>query len=158
MFMPNGMRREKKPTLVLPVEKPVLRGGYCSGFRLLQGPNKYTPQEFHGVFEGWEYRFWCLSSYSNGVLVTECRACGSIGGPTKKSRSLHAGVGKCYKRLLDAYKLLARDQRCVICDVKTHKEKWGVLLCGSGCQQAWCEQEATPAALQAALKLVGDPL
>lgn len=160
-FMPGGRRTSKKPEL----KRESYHGGFVPtisefqrGVRIMHPlkPDTYAPQVFSGVFDGWEYRFWSLVSFANGTIVAECRACGNIVGRSQDARKIHAGTGGCFKRLVAAFQLLRKDSRCVICDARTGKEKWGVPLCSSACTQAWCETETTPLALESALNLIGD--
>jgi hypothetical protein len=144
--MSGGIRHSKKPKLVIP--------------RVEGKAGDYTPETIPGVFENWEFRFWAMTSWPTGGgtpnLIAECRACGNTGSNDTQSRQHHTAVGGCCKRLVAAYKLLSRDEKCVICNNRTSKEKWGVLLCSNACCQAWCEAESQPAALSAALHLVGN--
>ncbi len=142
-----GLRQGKKPVLVQP------RTGYNPH------TDEFTPEAIPNVFEGWEYRFWAMTSWPNGAtthVITECRACGNVGGNDTAARRMHTAQGGCCKKLIAAYKLLARDKVCVICNQRTSKDKWGVPLCGNTCQQAWCEADSQPKALHDALLLIGD--
>ncbi len=149
--MSAGHRTAKKPVLIVPyIMKSILSYG---------SSNVYEPLECKGVFEKWEYRFWamaCTGELTRASLIAECRGCGSIGSGDSSSRQLHFAHGGCAKRLCAAYKLLLRDRMCVICNVKTSHTKWGVPICGSTCEQAWCEVETCPSALRLALQLVGE--
>jgi len=152
--MPAGHRGPKKPVLVQPRGKgqqPSERWGPFGG-----EDGGYIPEEVPGYFEAWEFRFWAMATFGNAMRVTECRACTHLGEDDMKVRRMHGKQGGCWKRLIEAYKLLLKDKRCVICDLRTDKVKWGIPVCSSACQQAWCETEATPRALQQALQLVGD--
>lgn len=159
MCMPCGRRTAKKPVLVIPHSGGYAPGVYLSGLHVMHPlkPNEYAPQTFHGVFDGWEYRFWSLLSFDHGTITAECRACGNIVGNSQEARKLHSATGGCFKKLVAAFQLLRKDKRCVICDARTSKEKWGVPLCSTACTQAWCETETTPAALLFALQLIGEP-
>ncbi len=90
-------------------------------------------------------------------VIAECRGCMSVFSDTI-ARKLHLGQMGCAKRLTAAYKLLLKDKMCVICNMRSYKEKWGVPLCSSICEQAWREVESQPDPLKAALLLVGDNL
>jgi hypothetical protein len=155
--MPGGWRTAPKPVLVAPIEHPPDEYLSGSGFRILTRREKgYEPATQIGVFENWEYRFWAADLYTGGSVATECRSCGHEKGRTRAARKTHHAMGGCAKRLVAAYDLLLRDKKCVICDSVTGQKHWGVPLCCSACQQAWCEVEAQPKALTAALQLVGD--
>jgi hypothetical protein len=155
--MPSGRRFTKKPPF--PYEPPVLpqwKNHFFGGVESTQRGSETTffiPGEIRGVFEGTEYRYWCADTSNPACLVAECRCCGSVFG-NENARVLHISQMGCSKHLVAAYKLLLRDKVCLICNNKTTREKWGVPLCSSGCQQAWCEEEAQPAALKQALSLV----
>jgi len=158
-FMPGGRRTSKKPQLKVEAYKGyVPTGDYGPNLHIMHPlkPSDYVPQTFTGVFDGWEYRFWSLASYAHGIIVAECRSCGNIVGWSQEARKIHAATGGCFKRLVAAYQLLRKDKRCVVCDARTVKEKWGVPMCSTACTQAWCETETTPNALVAALNLIGD--
>ena len=142
--MPGGRRTAPKPVLV--IETPA---------RLGKRFGAYEAPVIAGQFEHWEYRFWAMGVIGNtGVALTECRCCGHVGKRDMKIRRLHLSQGGCATKLCEAYKLLLRDRKCVVCDQKTLFKKWGVPICSSSCEQAWCEVEAHPSALQAALQLV----
>ena len=144
MCMPAGRRNTKKPQ----VEAATYRG-----FGVHLGKT-YSPPDEHGVFENWEYRFFARASIGEKSHITECRSCGAITPESRNARQEHHKHGGCAKKLTEAYKLLLRDCRCVICDLRTTKTKWGVPMCSSGCEQAWCETEASPNCLVGALMLV----
>lgn len=157
MNMPGGRRTAKKPVFKAPAPPMSWWDRHK-----MQEPKGYQPEELKGVFEGWEYRFWSMNTwlspsakYGKGI-ITECRGCGTVGSTEQKIRQMHFNQGGCAKRLCAAYKLLLRDKLCLVCNTKTTQQKWGVPLCGSACQQAWCETETQPKALIDALLLVGD--
>ncbi len=152
--MSAGHRTAKKPVLIVPRESYSVMGRVFGIHSSV-----YEPLECKGVFEKWEYRFWamaCTGELTRASLIAECRGCGSIGSGDSSSRRLHFARGGCAKRLCAAYKLLLRDRVCVICNAKTSHTKWGVPMCGSACEQAWCEVETCPKALHEALQLVGE--
>jgi|ERR671923_136941 hypothetical protein len=154
--MPHGVRLSKKP--VLPPEIVEVSKGH-KVLRVITDAFKshgFIPNEKPGIFESWEYRFWAADLTDPTDLLAECRCCSSVFG-NEIGRKLHLGNNGCAKKLTAAYKLLLKDKICVVCDQKTHgKQKWGVPICGPVCQQVWCESQAQPNALTAALKLVGD--
>jgi hypothetical protein len=45
----------------------------------------------------------------------------------------HQKENGCTTKLVEAYKLLLRDKKCVICDKTTSHTKWGVPLCNTTC-------------------------
>lgn len=153
-FMPAGRRTAKKPTYNW-------EQNYRQSAPVYPASKDFSPFDIKGVFEGWEYRFWAVSMLESSAIraptvIAECRACGGVGGQDVISRRMHSDRGGCCKKLCAAFKLLLRDKICVICNMKTGNQKWGVPLCSSGCQQAWCEVETQPKALLAALALIGD--
>lgn len=152
--MPGGLRTSPKPFLVVPHKEHKENGVRGKWMGYLAGKIAcYKPYELKEVFEGWEYRFWAAQQFSTGVY-TECRVCGFESGKTPLERRHHHEVGGCAKKLTEASKLLLKDMMCVICDMKSHKCKWGIPICSDTCMQAWCESEAQPKALTAALLLV----
>lgn len=154
--MPHGVRLGKMREYPVEETDENPRRGWPKhfGFGGVMTPIKqYAPPELKGVFQNWEYRFWAASLEIHTSPVIECRACHKMYG--KEDRTGHPSERECYNRLCSAYKLLLKDKRCVICNTRTTKEKWGVPLCTNGCQQAWCEVEAQPLALTQALDLVG---
>ena len=152
--MPGGWRGLKKPKFIIP-------GGYSPGHISRFGPachdeKRFQPVVIPGVLDNWEYRFWAIVVFNNRV-VAECRCCGAEGGADTKERQEHFERGGCSRKLCRAYLLLIKDKVCVICDkVRMDKRKWGVPLCSPECEQAWCENEAQPKCLTAALMLVGE--
>lgn len=152
--MPGGVRMSKKPVLVIRHTPNVFGTGHRA-LHIMHPGTEFVPQTFQGVFDGWEYRFWSLTAWET-TLVAECRACNNIVGSSQEARKLHSALGGCFKKLVASYQLLRKDKRCVICDSRTAKEKWGVPLCSSACTQAWCETETQPNALVAALALIGE--
>lgn len=118
---------------------------------------KETPCAPHLIgFDGWEYRFWAaVPSECKRSVIAECRGCMSVFSDAVARRE-HIGKMGCSKRLTAAYKLLLRDKLCVICNMRSYQEKWGVPLCSKTCMTAWASVESQPDALKAALVLVGE--
>lgn len=107
-------------------------------------------------FDLWEYRFWAAQqSEDNRTVIAECRGCMSVFSDPI-ARKEHLGRMGCSKRLCAAYKLLLKDNMCVICNMRSYQEKWGVPLCSKACVEAWCKVETQPEPLLAALMLAGD--
>jgi hypothetical protein len=153
MCMPHGHRTATKPVIAVSMGQ---RNQSHNRFEESYSPGVYQPEVINGVFEHWEYRFWCMVTWPPSTqILAECRACGHLGEQDKAVRQGHMSQGGCAKKLCDAFDLLLRDKLCVICDVRTTRTKWGVPICSSGCMQAWCEQESQPKALLNALQLVG---
>lgn len=107
------------------------------------------------MWDNWEYRFWAADVNEGNCVVSECRACGSMFGG-QEGRAIHLAKMGCAKKLVAAFKLLLKDRRCVICNEKTSKDKWGVPLCSDICANTWMHEESQPPPLQAALELIGD--
>jgi hypothetical protein len=111
-------------------------------------------------FDNAEFRFWAIEKDIDGsALASICRSCGSIlgtNGPvTKITRANHLELHRCAINLVDAYKLLHRDMKCVVCDIKVTKMKWGVPLCHSAsCLNTFMFEEPQSDALAGALMLV----
>lgn len=153
--MPAGRRTAPKPVLVVPVAQHEI-SGFSKG-SYFDRPGAYQPQVIKDVFEHWEYRFWCMCTWPPAIqILAECRVCGHLGEQDPMIRQGHFKQSGCAKRLCAAYSLLLKDMKCVICDKKALRAKWGVPLCSSACTQAFCEQESQPNALKAALELVGE--
>src|ERR1700676_3153551 len=149
--MAHGRRFPKKP--VLPNTWPKREQGIV----VHDARKEYIPKEIDELFKGWEYRFWAADiSVNTRSVIAECRCCGNIGGADINARHLHLNQGGCSRRLCAAYKLLLRDMVCIICNTKTHLQKWGVPICGNSCQEVWCVSDSQPPALKRALELVGD--
>lgn len=151
-FSPSGQRLFKKPKVVVQRELPSVyqRPTLITVFT----PGKVGPKHFDGT----EYRYWAAApleeNRENDIYVSECRACGSMFTTKEDRRDHHSKMG-CTKKLVAAYKLLLRDNKCVICDKVTTKEKFGVPLCGDACISLWCGEISKPEALRLALELVG---
>jgi hypothetical protein len=143
--LPGGWRTSKKPEIPRPV---VMR----------QAPLYSNLESAPGLkdFLHWEYRFWAAAEMEDGRgVITECRACQSVFS-SSAARKEHLGRMGCSRRLVDAFKLLLKDKMCVICNMRSYQEKWGVPLCSKACCEAWCAVEAQPDALKQALTLVGE--
>lgn len=78
-----------------------------------------------------EYRFW---RSSDGI--GRCRHCWHA-YRTPEDRKAHQKEFGCTRVLTEAYKLLLRDEICVVCDTKTDKTLWGVPLCSNTCVFRW---------------------
>src|ERR1700676_5043256 len=149
--MASGWRTAKKP--VLPNAWPT----WDRGIVVHDARKGYIPKEIDELFKGWEYRFWAADiSVNTRSVIAECRCCGNIGGADISARHLHLNQGGCSRRLCAAFKLLLLDRVCVICNMRTDLQKWGVPLCSSACQECWCTSESQPKALQQALQLIGE--
>lgn len=105
-------------------------------------------------FKKWEYRFWVADIDAKGRLAAaECRCCNAQ-FHQMEGRQQHLSKNGCSVKLVEAFKLLLMDKKCVICNKWTQGQVWGVPICSSGCEEAWCTAEAQPDALTAALQLV----
>jgi hypothetical protein len=104
-------------------------------------------------FQNWEYRFWALEPHKDIPAVAICRGCEQI-EHREDMRRKHHRQDKCTTKLVEAYKLLLRDMRCVVCDTKVNNSEWGVPMCKVGqCLGLW-KENSTPEALALALALV----
>lgn len=96
-----------------------------------------------------EYRFW-RSAGQDGM----CRNCLAIvKGATERKE--HQRKFSCTTTLLEAYELLLRDKKCVICDSDSSQTKWGIPLCKPMCVARWqFEAGAGAPPLRQALELI----
>lgn len=143
---PAGMRLPKWKKYEPPPPPPVSMQRYL--------PSIYKPKLSVSSINGDIYRFWKVETYPEGETYT-CRRCKGI-SLSHADRIAHLKGYGCAKTLISAYKLLLRDMRCVICDIRTDNMKWGVPICTGACERQWCEEEARPLALVNALRLA-DP-
>lgn len=90
-----------------------------------------------------ELRFWSISPSG----ASHCRACNLIEW-TAADRQRHQADSNCTKVLVQAYRLLLRDMKCVVCDGSTQHTKFGVPLC-QGCVSKFEKESGQPALLQA---------
>lgn len=105
-------------------------------------------------FENWMYRFWQPDFDEKGKMCSaECRGCGSSFVQPAMIRQ-HIGQMGCSKTICAAFKLLLKDMKCVICDssCRGSQQKWGVPLCSSACEEAWCNVECRPRSLELAIQ------
>lgn len=165
----GGCRLDKRPKLVAPpVVSPYDRyraywpGGVTAGKAtpMVEASVKGFKPITSGVtadvgFENWEYRFWAvdLNIGQTAIMAQTCRGCSAV-YYTKKGRQTHMNAIKCTVKLTQAYLLLQRDKKCVICNKQTRRQVWGVPLCDGACQKVWCEEIEKPESLEAALQLV----
>ena len=149
---PAGKRLEPKPKMVFPAEERQLS--------IVSAVGKFAKDVFgrpdHPMqFSNEEFRFWCVEMVDDKPNIAVCRACEST-AYLKGSRDIHKEQG-CPKSLVEAYKLLLRDSKCVICDSETTHQKWGVPLCKHGsCITDFMHEQPQPDALMFALQLVAD--
>jgi hypothetical protein len=149
--LPGGRRLGKKPEMEHPSWSAF---GRANAARAVV-PNIITAAKTLNGWDNWEYRFWAADVDEGSAILCECRGCGALFGGSP-GRCLHLANFGCAKKLTAAYKLLLKDRRCVICNEKTSKEKWGVPLCSEICLEKWKHEESQPPPLTAALQLVGD--
>jgi|SRR5690242_3145619 len=156
-FLPDGQRLPKMPPkLAIVKREQVLHPEiitYPPSVRITSG---YLPKTWR-EFDRTEYRYWAAAPIDEHRIeygmIYECRACKMM-VTGKTARRQHHDERGCTKKLVDAYRRLLPDRKCVICDLYTTKTKFGVPICGDGCLKIWCEEESQPAALTAALQLV----
>jgi hypothetical protein len=96
-----------------------------------------------------EYRFWRSGDNHKGF----CRACQeSFALPSERMK--HQKEKGCTILLIEAYTLLLRDRKCVVCDNATTYTKWGIPLCNNSCVYRWqFEIGAGTYAISMAMKL-----
>lgn len=105
-------------------------------------------------FENWEYRFWCVEVNGGAPSLAFCRRCSSTFFH-KKPRRAHLAENGCSKRLVEAFALLLRDKKCVVCDVLTTYKEWGVPLCNKNyCKDRFMHDDTQPESLESALLLL----
>lgn len=151
-MMPHGRRQDRMPVFQ---RELAVRSTNATPLRLIKsGRSGYSPLAIPKEFELWEYRFWAMSTVNSKLLVTECRCCQNLGSSNTTQRRQHFKLNRCSSKLIEAYKLLLKDKRCIICNAKTIKATWGVPLCGDACIEAFCEVESQPMALKQALDLI----
>jgi hypothetical protein len=160
----GGQRGDKLVLLPKPVvASPNIIQGYGRrrrGFvevknvgRVQETSDSLIPIDLSMNFLNWEYRFWCLEMHGTMGSAT-CRRC-EIMLHDEEPRRKHLNVNQCSTKLLDAYELLLRDKKCVVCDSFTANKKWGVPLClRTQCMLNFMHQEAVPQALLQALLLI----
>ena len=104
-------------------------------------------------FSHWEFRFWAVGIAGIEAQICECRCCKNL-CYSKEGRKSHLGIAGCTKKLIDAYKLLLLDNRCLICDSKTMNKSFGVPLCNKdACYNDFLHVESQPRALAEALNI-----
>jgi hypothetical protein len=122
-----------------------------------QQPKKQKPDEVYDVelgFVNWEFRYWAIERHGTMPAISVCRCCGDTEMSKEKRRQHHDKHG-CTKTLHDAYKELAKDRKCVMCDAYTTNTEWGVPICNvTACITKW-KFEPDPMPLVEALSLVG---
>lgn len=81
-----------------------------------------------------EYRFF-IGYPAKQSTVSVCRWCtGRF--ETEAARKAHK-ESDCKRNLISLYQRLRLDKLCVVCDVKTHREYWGLPLCSDACEQEY---------------------
>lgn len=81
------------------------------------------------------YRYW-IGAEERGSRFSKCRAC-RMTLLSDEDRKAHTDKFKCTVVLTDAFKLLLRDGRCVVCDDKTLNQRYGMPLCSDVCIKYW---------------------
>ena len=100
-----------------------------------------------------DFRYWNGLQSTVNRSYAACRCCGEI-HHSHKTRKEHLKKEGCGSKLTQAFKLLAKDDRCVVCNDKTRKKNWGIPLCSKDCEHEWAFVTRRPDALAAALDLV----
>jgi hypothetical protein len=97
-----------------------------------------------------EARFWAGVRGAGGY--SQCRACQRVcWGPSERLR--HKNEYRCTVDLVEAYKLLLRDRKCVVCDSETSEARYGVPLHMETCIQRF-RSHSDSRAIEEALLLV----
>ena len=112
----------------------------------------YTNDPITEPLTNGDFRFWNGSQATTLRHYASCRMCGALEF-NRRNRKEHMKEG-CGGKLTAAYRLLAKDFRCVICNDKTSRSHWGVMLCSKDCEVEWSYVTRQPDALTAALELV----
>lgn len=148
------------------------KAGHAGGVRLskwkkFEPPKLFTPSQYNlralpahyrpaaGIQDGDKYRFFTVTQVTDGGTTSEiavCRCCGHV-CYSENERRTHLRAMGCSKKLVEAYKLLLRDMKCVVCDVLSRTQKWGVPLHMS-CEKAWMEELAAPSGLEGAFMVL----
>ena len=85
-----------------------------------------------------DYRYWALKPRGNNFdYDSVCRACefNFVGAANRKA---HFGRTSCAKLIECAGEFLKLgSKKCLICNAAGSKEKWGVPLCSSTCENVW---------------------
>lgn len=81
------------------------------------------------------YRYW-IGAEERGSRFSKCRAC-RMSMLSEEDRRIHTEAFKCTVILTDAFKLLLRDGRCVVCDSQTQNQRYGMPLCSNYCIKNW---------------------
>jgi hypothetical protein len=105
-------------------------------------------------FNSSDFRYWSCYIGTEGFAVNVvCRCCGCmrIKGEDRKA---HQQISGCAGKLVEAYKLLNLDKKCIVCDEPTRNQEWGIPICGETCKRGWCFFSVQQAALKDALMLV----
>lgn len=105
-------------------------------------------------FDPGDYRYWFPYMNTWGIINrVMCRKCGSL-CLTKWSRKSHFEQTSCGGTLVESYKLLLRDRKCIMCDAISKKMRWGIPFCSENCIYQWAIGQPKPQALGLALDLV----
>lgn len=150
-----GIRLDRKIKFVQPyqaVEMTRVGVGDRLGSATLNLQNIKTAT--NEIFNQSDFRYW--SVYLNEFKVINkavCRSCGTS-ALSHWARKQHMDSCSCGRILVDAYELLNKDGRCVICDEKTSKKKWGVPLCNDHCVDAWCFWATKPQCVESAIGII----
>jgi hypothetical protein len=154
----GGQRGDKLVLLPKPVvHAPAVQVGYGRGrgmniIRTRATSDSLIPVDSSLEFENWEYRFWTLEMHGT-IGSAVCRNC-EVSLRDKEMRRKHLNKNGCADRIVNAYALLLKDRKCVVCDTLTTNKKWGVPLClSTSCMLNFMHQEAVPAALCQALAI-----
>lgn len=112
-----------------------------------------------GNLDASEYRYWIGVRYALGVFAI-CRCCqSSVYGLANRDTHQDDPTFRfldtsCARQLTSAYSLLLCKKECVVCGKGTKQKRWGIPLCGEGCETEWKFQSNPWPRLEAALSTV----
>lgn len=146
MCLPGGGWRSKypRPTIIVPAyaSPPVSWCGPFSQFPAVEIPRGNL------TFE--EYRHYC-GSVQETAGFSQCRVCLKV-LMTKEGRKTHPKERGCCKLFATAVKALLPRKQCVVCQMATVNQKWGVPLCTfssvTQCQRHWAFCDIQPILLR----------
>lgn len=104
-----------------------------------------------GNLSGEEYR-WYIGHTVFTSNFAQCRVCLNICTSTLE-RLRHQKSMKCCSYLAPAYSIIKTRGICVVCNIETGREKWGVPICSNLCDHLWKFEVCQPLTLRMELLL-----
>ena len=154
----KGVRLSKKPQVDRGYSGYQPNQGTFKPFNILDKPARVmlpcnVPKKLDEVKHG-DYRYWAgYHPQEHNPAYATCRSCGQV-CLNKEDRQKHSRDEGCGRLLTDAYKLLLRDRICVICDLPTQVQHFGLRLCCKDCVHEWCFKQRCPKSLMHAIQIV----